>query len=149
MRFNSTVQQAGKTATGIPVPADVVTDLGAGRKPAVRVTIGGHSYRSTIATRGGEYKIPLSAENRERAGVAAGDSIEVEIELDTQPREVSVPAALAEALEADPDARRFFESLSYSQQQWYVLPIDGAKTEETRERRVAKALAMLREGRKR
>jgi uncharacterized protein YdeI (YjbR/CyaY-like superfamily) len=72
----------------------------------------------------------------------------VEVELDTEPREVTVPPDLAEVLGQEPKARQFFDGLSYSQKQGYVLPIEQAKTAETRERRIAKALAMLQEGRK-
>jgi bacteriocin resistance YdeI/OmpD-like protein/uncharacterized protein DUF1905 len=149
VRFRATVGLAGKTATGIRVPADVVESLGAGKKPPVRVTINGQTYRSTIASRSGQYLVGVSAENRELTGVAAGDEVDVDIELDTQPREVAVPPDLGKALEADPAARQFFESLSFSQKQWYVLPIDQAKKPETRERRVEKAIEMLRQGRKR
>ena len=148
MRFRATLQQGGKTATGIEVPAEIVESLGAGRKPPVRVTIRGHSFRTTVARRGERYLIGVSAENRAGAGVAGGDELDVELELDTQPREVTVPPDLAVALEGDAAARAFFESLSYSQKQWYVLPIEQAKQAETRERRVVKALGMLREGRK-
>ena len=91
--------------------------------------------------------LPISAENRSSAGVTAGDEVKVDIELDTAPREVTVPPDLAEALEQDVDAKRHFEGLSYSQKQRHVLPIEQAKTTETRQRRVAKALDMLREGR--
>jgi uncharacterized protein YdeI (YjbR/CyaY-like superfamily) len=73
----------------------------------------------------------------------------VNVELDTEPREVSVPSDLAAELERDAKARDFFETLSYSQRKWYVLPIEQAKTDETRQRRIAKAIEMLREGRKR
>ena len=149
MRFRATIELAGKTATGIPVPAEVVEALGSGKKPPVRVTIGGHTYRSTVASRGSRYLVPLSAENRERAGVAAGDQEDVDLELDTEPRTVSVPPDLADALASAPEARRFFDGLSFSQQQWYVIPIEQAKTPETRARRVTKAIDMLREGRKR
>ena len=149
MRFRATVQLGGKTATGIPVPDEVVEALGAGRRPPVCVTIGGYSYRTTVATRGGGFKLPLSAENREGAGVEAGDEVEVELELDTEPRELEVPADLADALSAEPEARRFFEGLSYSQRQWHVLSIEGAKQPETRRRRIDKSIAMLREHRKR
>ena len=149
MRFKATLDLAGKTATGIRVPAEVVEALGPRKNPAVRVTIGPHTYRSTIAPRTGKYLLPVSAENRDAAGIAAGDEVEVQIELDTEPREVAVPPDLAAALEADAAARSFFESLTASQKRWYVLPIEGAKAADTRERRVAKALAMLREGRKR
>ena len=149
MRFRATLQSSGKTATGIEIPADVVESLGAGKKPPVRITIGAHTYRSTVASRGGRYLVGVSAENRSLAGVAAGDELEVDIELDTEPRAVPVPADLASALDGDPEARRFFDGLSFSQKQWYVMPIDQAKKPETRRQRVAKAVAMLREGRKR
>ena len=149
MRFRATIELAGKTATGIPVPAEVVEALGSGKKPPVRVTIAGHTYRSTVASRGKRYLVPLSAENRERAGVAAGDQVDVDLELDTGPRTVAVPPDLADALASAPEARQFFDDLSFSQQQWYVIPIEQAKTPETRARRVTKAIDMLREGRKR
>lgn len=149
MRFRATIGLAGKTATGIRVPAEVVESLGAGKKPPVRVTINEQTYRSTIASRSGQYLVGVSAENRELTGVAAGDEVDVDIELDTEPREVAVPPDLESALDADPEARQFFESLSFSQKQWYVLPIDQAKKPETRQRRVEKAIEMLRQGRKR
>jgi hypothetical protein len=137
---------AGRTATGLPVPAEVVDGLGAGRRPPVHVRIGGHHYRTTIASRGGVYLLSLSAENRAAAGVAAGEEVEVDVELDTDPREVPVPADLAAALDSDDAARRAFERLSYSHQLRHVLAIEEAKTPETRRRRVEKALEMLRSG---
>jgi hypothetical protein len=149
MRFRATLQSNGKTATGIRVPPEVVAALGPSKKPAVRVTIAGHMYRSTIATRSGVFLLGVSAENRAAAGVAAGDELDVDLELDTEPREVTVPPDLADELAGDAQAQRFFDSLTHSQKQWYVLPIEQAKAAETRERRVAKAIAMLREGRKR
>jgi Bacteriocin-protection, YdeI or OmpD-Associated/Domain of unknown function (DUF1905) len=148
MRFRATLESGGKTATGIEIPAKVVEALGSGRKPPVRITIGGHTYRSTVASRGDRYLVGVSAENRALAGVAAGDEVDVDIELDTAPREVAVPTDLATALDADAEARRFFEALSFSQKQWYVIPIEQAKKPETRTRRIEKALAMLRAGRK-
>jgi hypothetical protein len=149
VRFRATIKLAGKTATGIEIPDEVVAGLGAGRKPPVRVTLAGHTYRSTVAVRGDRYLVGVSAENREASGVAAGDEVDVDIELDTAPREVTVPPDLATALGNDAEAQRFFKSLSYSQKQGYVQPIEQAKKPETRERRVEKAVAMLREGRKR
>jgi hypothetical protein len=149
MRFQATILLAGKTATGIEVPVEVVEGLGGGKKPPVRVTLGGYAYRSTIAPRGDRFLVGVSAEHREGAGVAAGDVVDVDLELDTEPREVSVPADLAAALEGDRKASEFFQSLSYSQKKWYVLPIEQAKTLETRQRRIGKAVGMLQEGRKR
>lgn len=149
MRFRATIQLAGKTATGIEVPEEVVAGLGSSRRPAVRVTIRDHTYRSTIARMGGRYMLPVSAEHRSSAGVAAGDEVDVEIKLDTEPREVTVPPDLADALSRDPDAKQFFDGLSYSQKQWHVLAVEAAKTTQTRQRRIAKALSTLREGRAR
>lgn len=99
MRFDATIRLAGKSATGIPVPDAVVAHLGSGKRPAVVVTLNGFSYRSTVASMRGEFMLPLSAERREAAGVAAGDGVEVELELDTAPRVVEVPVDLAAALE--------------------------------------------------
>ncbi len=147
MRFRSTIRLGGKTATGIPVPEEVVTNLGPSKRPPVRVTINGYTYRSTVASRQGGFVLPISAENREGAGVTAGDEVDVDIELDTQPREVAVPPDFAEALDRDKEAKRFFDGLSYSQKQRHVLSIEGAKTSETRQRRIAKAVDALREGR--
>lgn len=146
MEFRTTVELGGKTATGMEVPAAVVEALGAGRKPPVVVRIGGHSYRSTVAVMGGRYLLPLSAENRTTAGVSAGDQVDVEVELDTAPREVAVPEDLAVALEGDAAARAAFDALSYSHRRRHVMAIEDAKTPETRQRRVTKALEMLRGG---
>lgn len=147
MKFNAVVQLSGKTATGISVPSSVVESLGSSKRPAVSVTINGFTYRSTIAPMGGEFMIPISAEIRKNAGVAAGDNVQVEVELDTAPREVTIPSDFAEALSADADARRFFDGLSYSNRLRIVSPITEAKTDETRQRRIAKAITMLHEGR--
>jgi hypothetical protein len=147
VRFRATIELAGKTATGIEVPAAVVAKLGSSKKPAVSLTIKGYTYRSTVATMGGRFMLPISAQVREAAGVAAGQTVDVEIELDTAPREVTVPADLARALSRDPAARRFFEGLSFSNKQRIVISIEAAKAPETRERRIAKAVSSLREGR--
>ena len=147
MRFRTTIELGGKTATGFQVPAEVVEGLGAGKKPAVRVTFSGHTYRTTVFPRGGVYLVPVSAENREAAGVAAGDEVDVDLELDTAPRELAVPADLAEALAGEPAARAFFDGLSYSQRRWFVEGIEGAKKPETRARRVTAAVERLRAGR--
>jgi hypothetical protein len=125
----------------------VVESFGPSKRPAVRVTINGHTYRSSVASLGGEFMLPVSSEVRQSAGVSAGDEVDVDIELDSEPREVIVPPDFAEALDADVDARRFFEGLSYSNKRRFVLSIEDAKTPETRQRRIAKAVSTLREGR--
>jgi hypothetical protein len=140
MKFKSTVELGGKTATGIEVPANVVEKLGPGKRPAVNVTVGGHTYRTTVASMGGRFMIPLSAENRTAAGVAAGDAVQVTIELDDAPRDVVVPADFAKALQQDPKAQAFYDGLAYSHRKRWVTSIEDAKTDETRQRRIAKAV---------
>jgi Domain of unknown function (DUF1905)/Bacteriocin-protection, YdeI or OmpD-Associated len=144
MRFRGVIELSGKTATGVEVPAGVVAGLGPGKRPKVRVTINGYTYRSSIAPMGGRFMFPVSAEVRAGAGVAAGDDVDVDIELDDEPRTVAVPADLADALGRDPDAQRTFDELSYSNKQRYVLSIEGAKTAQTRQRRIDKAIGELR-----
>jgi hypothetical protein len=146
MRFRTMIRQSGRTATGIQVPDEVVEALGAGRRPAVKVTVNGYTYRSTVAVMGGAFMISLSAEHRAAAGVAGGEEVEVDIDLDTAPREVSVPADFAATLDAEPAARRTFDGLSYSNKSWHVLQVEGAKTEETRQRRIAKSVDILKQG---
>ena len=146
MRFRTTLVLNGKTATGIQVPEEVVAALGSGKRPPVHVTIGKHTYRSTVAPMGGQFWLPVSAENRTAAGVAAGEEVDVDVELDTEPRTVVPPPDFAEALRRDAAAGKAFAELSYSHQRRHVLAIEDAKTPETRERRIAKAIAILRDG---
>ncbi len=148
MQFRTDVIPSGKTTTGITVSDEQVASLGKGKRPPVTVTINGYTWRTTIAPMGGKNWIGISAEVRERAGVAARDVIDVTVELDTAPREIEVPADLAEALAAAPAAKAFFESLSYSNKRRHVESILGAKTDATRQRRIDKAVAQLLEGRK-
>lgn len=148
IKFRTTLLQAKKTATGIQVPDEIVEQLGAGRKPPVKATINGYTYRSSIAFMGGVFMLGVSAAVRESAGIEGGDEIEVELELDTQPREVAIPPSLQKALDKNASAKQFFEGLSYSNKHRYVLPIEQAKTEETKQRRIEKAIADLNAGKK-
>ena len=143
MNFHATLEQGGKTTTGIHVPDEVVAALDAGRRPPVCVTLGAHTYRTTVAAMGGRFLVPVSAAVRAAAGVAAGDELDVQIELDTEPRVVEVPDDLAAALAASPGARERFDRLAYSHRKEHVRAIDEAKTEATRQRRIAKAIEML------
>jgi hypothetical protein len=149
MRFRTTIVQSGKNTTGIQVPDEVVEALGSGKRPAVKVTVNGYSYRSTVASMGGVFMVSLSAEHRAGAGVAGGDEVEVDLELDSAPREVTVPPELVAALDAEPAARATFDGLSYSNKSWHVLQVTGAKTEETRQRRIARSVEALKQGRPR
>jgi hypothetical protein len=143
MRFQATIRLDGKTATGIEVPANVMAALGPGKRPRVQVTINGYSYASTVGSMGGRSLIPVSADVRSKAGVAAGDELDVEVVPDTGPRTVDIPADLAAALESEPAARRAFDKLCHSGQGRYVLSVEQAKTPETRKRRVDKAITEL------
>ena len=148
MQFTAELQQSGKTATGIRVAADVIESLNAGKRVAVVVTIKKHSYRTTVAPYNGAYMIPVSAANREAAGVTAGEMLRVGIEVDEAPREIQVPVDLAAALKRSNAAKAFFDSLSFSNQRGYVTWVEDAKKQETRNARVAKCVESLEAGRK-
>jgi hypothetical protein len=148
MMFHGTLDLHGKTATGISVPDEIIDALGGGKRPPVVVTIGGHTFRTTIAPMGGQYLLGLNAENRAAAGAAAGDELDIEIALDTTPREVTVPDDLAAALVSDERASATFDGLSYTHRKEWVRWIEEAKKAETREARLAKTVESLREGKK-
>ena len=144
MRFTTTVLQARKTATGLPVPASVIEALGSGKRPPVVVTInGGYSYRSTVGVMNEQFLVPLSSAHRAAAGVEAGDSVEVTLEIDALPRVVDVPDDLDAALTAA-GVRAAFDTLSGSRQRALVDPVEQAKAPETRARRIEKAVEALR-----
>ena len=147
VRFRTTILRTGGTAMGFEVPSSAVDALGAGKRPAVTVTINGYTYRNSIAVMGGRYMIGVSSEHRGPAGVGGGEDVEVELALDTAPREVAVPPELATALDADPEAKATFDRLSYSNRLWHALQVTGTNNPETRARRIDKSIAALREGR--
>ena len=141
--FKTTVLQAqDMNATGIVVPEAVVEKLGSGKRPKVRVTLNGYTYRSTVAVMGGQYMLPLAAEHRAKAGVTGGDTVNVTLELDTAPREVEVPKDFASALNKA-GARTAFDALAFSHRKEHVRAIEEAKAPETRARRIAKAVQMV------
>lgn len=144
--FETTLRQERKTATGIEVPPEIVAALGGSKKPAVKVTLNGYTYRSTVAVMGGRFMLPVSAEHRQGAGVQAGDHVNVTLEVDTEPREVEVPDDLQGALNANPAALQGFGQLSYSRQRQHVLAVEGTRNPETRQRRVEKVVQTLMEG---
>jgi hypothetical protein len=148
-RFKTTVELTGRTATFIKVPLDIPALFDGAKKPPVRVTINGHTYRSTIAVYGGEYFLPLNRKARAASGVEAGDTVTVEIERDVVKRVVRVPADLKKALASDSQAEDNYKSLSYSHKKEYVDWIEDAKRAETRDRRINKAIEMLRAGKHR
>ncbi len=130
-------------ATGLQVPAGAVAAMGTGKKPKVKVSLNGYTYRSTVAAYGDVFMLPLSAENREAAGVEAGDRVEVTIELDLEPRTVEVRGDLAAALAEKPGAKATFDGLSYTMRKEYVRQVETAKARETRERRIAGIVTKL------
>ena len=143
--FSTTLQQAeGMNATGIQVPPEVVAAFVSGKRPKVKISLNGYTYRSTVAAYGGVFMLPLSQEHREAAGVQAGDVVEVTLELDTEPRTVDVPADLGAAL-AENGVRDAFDALAYSARKEHARQVESAKAEETRQRRIAKIVAALQE----
>lgn len=146
MKFKSELFLAGKTATGIRVPDRVVEGLGAGKRPPVKVTFNSHTYRTTIAPMCGDYFIPVAAAIREASGAVAGDVLDITVELDTEPRTVDVPEQLANEFAKDKRAAAAYEKLSYSNKKEMARSIVSAKGENTRARRLAKAMESLRKG---
>ena len=144
MKFRSHVEPP-EPMRGLEVPPEIVEALGAGKRPAVTITINGHSWKSRVAIMRGRYLLGLSNANRQAAGVVTGDEVEVEVELDAEPRVVVEPADFARALDADPVARTAYDHLSYGHQREHVRAIESAKKPETRARRIEKAVAMLRD----
>ncbi len=144
VRFTATLQQEGKTATGIHVPDEVLAELGGGRKPAVAITLNGHTFHVTLGSMGGRAMIPVSAERRGAAGVAAGDVLEVESVLAAAPP-IEVPDDLAAAL-ADAGLRERFDALASSHRKEHVRAVVEAKAADTRARRIVKAIEKLQQG---
>jgi len=142
MRFETTMSQFGNN-TGIEVPAELLERLGGGKRPPVNVTVNGFSYPSTVGTMGGRHLIPFSSDKRAATGIAGGDAITVDLELDAAPRIVEPTPDLAEALAANPAAAAAWERLAPSHRKAHVTAIEGAKAAETRARRVAAAVEKL------
>lgn len=142
MNFQTTMFISGNN-TGIEVPPEVVEALDGGKRPPVNVTVNGYTYRSTVAPMGGKYLIPFSADKRAATGIKGGDPIDVELTLDTAPRTVELPADLAAAFDAAPTAKAAYETLSPSAKKAHVTNVEGAKTEATRQRRIASIVAKL------
>ncbi|MUN41610.1 DUF1905 domain-containing protein [Actinomadura sp. NEAU-AAG5] len=129
---------------GLEIPPEVVDALGGGARPPVTITINGHSWKSRVAIMRGRHLLGLSNANRAAAGVAVGDEVEVDLELDTEPRVVVEPADFARALDEDPSARAAYDALAPSHKRKHVHAIESAKKPETRQRRIEKAIAALR-----
>jgi hypothetical protein len=146
--FDTKVKATGNN-TGIEVPDEVIERLGAGKRPAVVVNINGYEYRNTVGVMGGLYMISISAAIRKETGLKGGDAVHVTLCVAEQPREVKIPADLESALSKEPDLSQFFAKLSNSVQRYHVDNINAAKSVDTRQRRIEKAIALFREGRQR
>ncbi len=142
MKFRATVIPSGN-ATAIEVPADVMASLGHEKRPPVSITINGHSWRSRIAIMNGQHLVGISAANRDAAGISAGETIELDLTLDTAASEVELPGDLAAALDASPTARAAFGKLAFGLKGKHVRDIEAAKSPEVRARRIAKLVATL------
>ena len=149
LRITTTLQPRGPAAA-VVLDDDQVAAIGEGAKRfPVAATIGDYTWRTTVTRMGGEFLLGMSKAVRQGAGAEAGDTVEVLVELDTAPREVEVPEALAAALAGDPVAKAAYDGMAYTHRKEYARWIAEAKKEDTRDRRVAQALEMLREGRTR
>lgn len=144
MRFRTLVE-APEAMRGLEVPPEVVEALGGSARPPVTITVNGHRWRSRVAIMRGRHLLGLSNANRQAAGVVTGDEVEVELELDTEPRVVVEPVDLARALDDDPAARAAFDGLTDSRKREQVRAIENAKKPETRRRRIENAIAALRD----
>jgi hypothetical protein len=142
MRFRAIVEPP-EPMRGLEVPREVVEALGGGARPPVTIKVNGHSWKSRVAIMRGRHLLGLSNANRKAAGVAIGDEVEVELELDSEPRVVVEPPDFAEALNADPVARAAYDRLAYSHKRAHVHAIEGAKKAQTRARRIEQAIATL------
>ncbi|WP_152269593.1 YdeI/OmpD-associated family protein [Agriterribacter humi] len=143
LKFSTVLLTAGKTATGIKIPDEIIEKLNGGKKPLVKVTINNFTYRSAVAVMGGAYMVGVNAENREAAKVKGGDKIDVTIELDTEERTVEVTAGFQQALNRNATAKKIFETFSNSKKKALTAPIANAKTEATRNRNIDKAMKAL------
>ncbi|GAB0103618.1 hypothetical protein JMUB6875_25910 [Nocardia sp. JMUB6875] len=142
MKFRTHVEPP-EPMRGLEVPPEVVEALGEGARPPVTITLNGHTWKSRVALMRGRYLLGLSNANRQAAGVEIGEEVEVDLELDTEPRVVVEPADFAQALDADPAARAAYDRLSHSRKREHVHAIESAKKPETRQRRIEKAIATL------
>ena len=126
---------------------DQVATVGEGAKrfPVV-ARVNGYTWRTSVARMGGEFLVGLNKDVRAGAGVAAGDTVTLELSLDTEPRIVEVPPALADALDADAQAKAIYDDLAFTHRKEYARWIAEAKRDETRSRRVTQALEMLHAG---
>lgn len=140
--FTTTLLLVDGRNTGIEVPPDVVEGFGAGKRVPVTVTVGTFSYPSTIATMGGKFLIPFSADKRAATGLRGGEEIEVTLVVDRSARTVEVPEDLAAALDSA-GVRAEFDALAYSHRKEHVRSVVEAKKPETRARRVAAVVAKL------
>lgn len=144
-RFSTLLNGEATGPRGIVVPPEAVAALGSGKKPAVRVSVNGYAYLSTVAVMAGRFMIPFASEHRKATGLKAGDAIEVVLTLDAAPRVEEVPDNLAGALAAA-GLRAAFDAAAPSRRKEWVRQVSEAKAPETRVRRLAKVVAELQGG---
>lgn len=149
IEITTTLEPRGPAAAIILDEAQVAAVGEGAKRFPVLATVNGYSWRTTVIRMRGEFLVGLSTAVREAAGVHAGETVRAAVELDTAPREVEVPEALASALASDPSARAAFDALAFTHRKEYARWVEEAKREETRRRRVSQALEMLREGKTR
>ena len=142
MKFKTIIFQKGNNL-GIEVPVDIIEQLGAGKKPPVALSIKNYAYKSTVGVMGGKFLIPLSSEHRKHVQVNGGETVEVTIILDAEPRTVELPKILEDKLKGNKSAQEYFKKLAPSNQKKIVALIETAKTEQTLKKRLEKIISDL------
>ena len=148
VEFDAAVTATGNN-TGIVVPDEIIERLGAGRRPSVVVSVNGYEYRNTVGVMGGKHMISISSAVRKETGLKGGDPIHVIVTVADAPREVELPDDFAKALAATPGTAAYFTKLPNSLQRYHIDNINGAKTSDTRQRRIEKAISLFRDGKQR
>lgn len=139
--FHTTILQFGNNS-GIQVPEDVIEKLGGGKKPLVNVIVNNYQYRSAVASMGGKFMISFSSEHRKASGIQGGNEVDITLSLDLEPRTVEIPKDLEAAL-TEANALAAFNKSAPSMKKEYVRQVESAKSQETRERRIAKIVEKL------
>lgn len=146
--FEATIEAADRGGAFVFIPFDVKEAFGSGR-PKIRALVDGHEYRGSLVNMGQGHVLGMRKDVRAAIGKDVGDTVRVAVELDTAPREVDVPAELGEALDGAPEVAERYAAMSYTHRREYAQWVAEAKKQETRDRRAAKAIEMIRHGRSR
>ena len=136
--------QEGSSVAALKPPFDVVDVFQRKGRVPVKGTINGFPFRSSLMNMGDGHMMVVNAELRAGAKCKAGDSVSVVMELDEDERKVELPAYLKKLIAADPKAEEAWDKLAFTHQKEHVRAIEDAKREDTRQKRIAAMMDMLR-----